>query len=202
MNRALRAATMGVLLVSPVALSACSAGQVTQTATQQRDKAGAMAQVGDLTLRQVQLLAPRRRLRAGDDAELQLAVVNTGTEADTLVDVSGEGFGDVEFDSGSTPRAFLGRASRSRRRLGDLHRRRRTVTLTDLDDALTAGQSLELTFTFENAGDHPPRHRRHAGRGDGARRGVRLPPGRGHRRARARRARADLAPPPSSPDLS
>jgi hypothetical protein len=52
-NRALRAATMGVLLLSPVALSACSAGQVTQTATQERDKVGAMGQVGDLTLRAV-----------------------------------------------------------------------------------------------------------------------------------------------------
>ena len=40
MNRALRAATMGVLLLGPLALSACSAGQVTQTATQDRDKAG------------------------------------------------------------------------------------------------------------------------------------------------------------------
>src|SRR5688500_6382196 len=40
-NRALRAATMGVLLLPPVALSACSAGQVTQTATQERDKVGA-----------------------------------------------------------------------------------------------------------------------------------------------------------------
>src|SRR5688500_1080100 len=57
-NRALRAATMGVLLLSPVALSACSAGQVTQTASQERDKVGAMAQVGDLTIRAVQLVSP------------------------------------------------------------------------------------------------------------------------------------------------
>ena len=41
MNRALRAATIGVLLLSPAALSACSAGQVTQTASQNRDKTGA-----------------------------------------------------------------------------------------------------------------------------------------------------------------
>jgi hypothetical protein len=44
-KRALRAAIVGVALFSPVALSACSAGQVTQTATQERDKVGAMAQV-------------------------------------------------------------------------------------------------------------------------------------------------------------
>ena len=40
MNRALRAAAMGMLLCSTVALSACSAGQVNQTASQLRDKTG------------------------------------------------------------------------------------------------------------------------------------------------------------------
>ena len=39
----------GVLLLSPLAFSACSAGQVTQTASQERDKVGAMAEVGDIT---------------------------------------------------------------------------------------------------------------------------------------------------------
>ena len=161
MNRALRAATTVVLLVSPVALSACSAGQVTQTATQERDKTGAMAQVGDLTIRQVQFLSPRGGFyERGDDAELQLAVVNTGTEADTLVDVSGEGFRDVEFDDGTTAGAGSSSGSSSSADgieipgdsavfVGD----ELTVTLTDLDDALTTGQYLELTLTFENAGE-------------------------------------------------
>ncbi len=176
MNRALRAATMGVLLLSPVALSACSAGQVTQTATQERDKVGAMGQVGDLTIRQVQFLSPSQGFyERGDDAELQLAVVNTGTEADTLVDISGEGFGDVQFDSGSpatgtgtgSPATGTGSSTGSGSSgsgssdagieipaessvfIGeDL-----TVTLTDLDDGLTTGQYLELTLTFENAGE-------------------------------------------------
>ena len=116
MNRALRAATTVVLLVSPVALSACSAGQVTQTATQERDKVGAMGQVGDLTIRQIQFLSPNEGFyERGDDAELQLAVVNTGEEADTLVEVSGEGFGDVEFDNGSTG-SSVGRGHRDPRR--------------------------------------------------------------------------------------
>jgi copper(I)-binding protein len=156
-NRALRAATMGVLLLSPVALSACSAGQVTQTATQERDKVGAMGQVGELTIRQVEFLSPREGFyERGDDAELQLAIVNSGLEADTLVDVSGEGFGDVEFDNGTTG----GSGSSS----GDgieipadsptfVDGEGLGITLTDLDEALTAGQYLELTFTFENAGE-------------------------------------------------
>ena len=162
MNRALRAATMGVLLLSPAALAACSAGQVTQTATQERDKVGAMAQVGDLTIRAVQLASPGENgYERGDDADLQLAVVNSGSEDDTLVDVSGEGFGDVEFDTGSTA-SGVGSSSGSSAGEGieipadssvfvgadDLG-----VTLTELDEALTTGQYLELTLTFENAGE-------------------------------------------------
>ncbi len=58
MNRALRAATVGVLLFSPLAITACSAGQVNQTSTQLRDKVGPMVQVGDLLLRGVQLAYP------------------------------------------------------------------------------------------------------------------------------------------------
>jgi copper(I)-binding protein len=153
-NRALRAATMGVLLLSPAALSACSAGQVTQTATQERDKVGAMGQVGDLTIRAVEFASPGENgYERGDDADLKLAVVNRGPEDDTLVDVSGEGFGDVEFDDGSTGSAAAdgieipagGSVFVGEDELG--------VTLTDLDDALTTGKYLELTFTFENAGE-------------------------------------------------
>ena len=80
MNRALRAATMGVLLLSPVALSACSAGQVTQTATQQRDKTGPRRRSATSPARGRARL-PRRRAATtpGDDAELQMAIVNDGT---------------------------------------------------------------------------------------------------------------------------
>src|SRR4051812_26242937 len=91
---------MGVLLLSPVALSACSAGQVTQTATQERDKTGAQAQVGDITLRGGQLAyPPSGSYHPGDDAELQLAIVNGGTEDDTLVSVTGKGFSSAEISS-------------------------------------------------------------------------------------------------------
>ncbi|SFE12015.1 copper chaperone PCu(A)C [Blastococcus tunisiensis] len=150
MNRALRAATAGVLLLSPVALSACSAGQVTQTATQERDKVGAMAQIGDITLRAAELETPRGgSYDAGDDAELTLALVNGGQDDDTLVAVDGEGFGDVEIEGpGSSDEieiaagqtVFVGEDDAS-------------IRLTDLDDPLITGQFLELTLTFENAGE-------------------------------------------------
>ncbi len=159
MNRALRAATLGVVLLSPVALSACSAGQVTQTASQDRDKVGAMTEVGDLNLRAVELEFPRGGIyEAGDDAELRMAIVNTGGEDDALVDIIGDGFGDVEIDDDSAGSSGSGSGSSSEVEIpageavyvdGDAL----SVSLTDLDDSLTAGQSLELTFTFENAGE-------------------------------------------------
>ena len=171
MNRALRAATTGVLLLSPVALSACSAGQVTQTATQERDKVGAMAQLGDITVRAVEFQSPSEgSYEAGDDAELRLAVVNSGEEADTLVSVDGEGFGDVEIESsdsgsaaGATAGATTGAASTPSAGSGEIEipadttvfvdGDAATITLTDLDEPLTVGQYLELTLTFENAGE-------------------------------------------------
>ena len=165
MNRALRAATIGVLLLSPVVLSACSAGQVTQTATQERDKTGAQAQVGDISLRQVQLLNPRSgSYEQGDDADLQVAIVNGGSEADTLVSVEGEGFGSAEIEgpsaSASSSPATGSSSSSSTDEIeitaGDavhVGEDDYTITLTDLDEDLTTGQYLEVTFTFENAGE-------------------------------------------------
>jgi hypothetical protein len=218
-NRALRAATMGVLLLSPVALSACSAGQVTQTATQERDKTGAQAQIGDLTLRQGQLLSPPGgTYERGDDAELQLAIVNGGTEDDALVSVDGKGFSSAEISSGGSSSSASGSSGSSSSSsaststsaapasgsaadatsgssaptsatptssaptssaptssastssaatssssggtqqiaipagesvfLGDQY----TVTLTNLSESLTPGQYLEITLTFEKAG--------------------------------------------------
>ncbi len=174
MNRALRAATVSVLLVSPVALSACSAGQVTQTATQERDKTGAMAQVGGITVRAAQLENPGEGgYEAGDDAELRLAVVNSGQEADALVGIDGDGFGDVEIeggDTGATTSPATGAGAGSGTTTGTsggtadeieipadttvfIDGDEATITLTDLDEGLTVGQYLELTLTFEDAGE-------------------------------------------------
>jgi hypothetical protein len=148
-NRALRAATMGVLLLSPVVLGACSAGQVTQTESQVRDKTGAQAQVGDLSIRQAQLLSPSGgSYERGDDAELQLAIVNGGTEDDTLVGVEGEGFGAVEIENASTGTASSAPSRGSAEEIeipagaavfvGD-DDADATITLTDLDEGITVG---------------------------------------------------------------
>jgi copper(I)-binding protein len=173
-NRALRAATMGVLLLSPVVLSACSAGQVTQTATQERDKTGAQAQVGDISLRQAELLHPRGgSYERGDDADLQVAIINGGTEPDTLVRVGGDGFGSAEIQGPATGTGTSSAASSSaatttaptstasRSSVIEIPTGASifvggsdySITLKNLAEPLTTGQYLEVTFTFKNAGD-------------------------------------------------
>lgn len=159
MNRALRAATMGALLLSPIALSACSAGQVNQTAEQERDRTGGRADAGTITLRAVEIEAPRGpALRPGEDVELSGAVVNNGDEADTLQSISGEGFedarvlGDASGVSQSSGSGSLGIEipAGSAVYFGDDGA---SVLLEDLAEDLTPGQSLELTMTFEQAGE-------------------------------------------------
>ncbi len=185
MNRALRAATVGVLLVSPLALGACSAGQVSQTATQNRDKVGAEAEIGDITLRAITLEYPDEgRYDRGDDAALAMAVINSGTEEDTLVGIEGELFDGVVVTGQATPspavpaspsatppgtapappttpatpttaaassRVDIPVPARSTVFLGGADGP--TVELADLSDVLTAGQTIELTLTFERAGE-------------------------------------------------
>lgn len=105
MNRALRAATIGCLLIAPVALSSCSAGQIPQTSTQNRDKVGALATLGAIALREVKLPFPSGGSYAqGSDAELTAAIVNGGTEPDTLVSITGDDFTGIRISgSGSGP---------------------------------------------------------------------------------------------------
>jgi copper(I)-binding protein len=158
-NRALRAATTGVLLLSPIALTACSSGQVTQTATQERDKTGGQASVGAITLRAVKLEHPRGGVyEAGDDADLRMAIVNSGTVSDTLTGVDGEGFASAEITGARDEDAAAGTSAPDEIEIPAddtvfVGEDRVTVELTGLDDDLTTGQYLELVLTFENAGE-------------------------------------------------
>jgi copper(I)-binding protein len=160
-NRALRAAAMGALLLSPVALSACSAGQVAQTATQERDKVGGTAMAGDLTIREARLAYPTNgEYAAGSDPRLIVAISNSGQEDDTLVDITGEGFASAELTGPAATAPATGGTAATGLDVpipadsnvfigGDGP----AVVLSDLDEALTTGQGLDVTMSFEQAGD-------------------------------------------------
>jgi len=178
-NRALRAATVGVLLFTPVALSACSAGQVNQTSSQLRDKVGPRAAVGDLELAAVQLAYPTSgSYSAGDDARLEMAVVNNGSEDDVLTGISGTGFQRVRVTGSPTgtvvptsPSATPSTSSAPTTSAAPsggpgtvnipvpadstliLGQNGPTVTLVGLSQDLTPAQSIPVTFTFQKAGE-------------------------------------------------
>ena len=177
MNRALRAATVGVLLFSPLVISACSAGQVNQTSTQLRDKVGPEVRVGDLTLRGIQLAYPTNGSYApGDDAELQMSMVNSGSEDDALVGIKGTGFAEVRVTGAAsgtvvaspsagattTPPPAPATTSGGARAVDItipanssvfLGENAPTITLVALGQPLTPAQTLDMTFTFRKAGN-------------------------------------------------
>ncbi|WP_369140622.1 copper chaperone PCu(A)C [Modestobacter versicolor] len=162
MNRAPRAAAMGVLLLSPIALTACSAGQVAQTATQDRDKIGAQGSVGDLALRAFELPYPTGGVYpSGGDARLLGAIANPTPTDDTLVSIEGEDFEGVEVvDPSAAETVADGAASGSvdltvpaadNLFLGNGDGP--SVTLVGLAEEIGVGQYVDVTFTFEEAGE-------------------------------------------------
>jgi copper(I)-binding protein len=119
-----------------------------------------MAEVGDISLRGVQLAYPTGgAYESGDDAELQMAIVNSGAEDDALVDISGDSFSRVRITGGGTAAGSGGDGAGS----GEveipadsalfLGEEGPTVTLVNLSDGLTVGQTIELTIEFEQAGE-------------------------------------------------
>ena len=160
MNRALRAAAVSALLLSPVALTACSAGQVAQTAEQNRDKTGAQVNVGDLALRALELPYPTGGIyQSGSDARLLATIVSTSDTDDTLVSIEGEDFDSVEVvDPDATASAAPGATSLdltvpAQGTLFIGNGSGPAVTLVGLADDVGVGESIDVTFTFEQAGE-------------------------------------------------
>ena len=159
MNRGLRAAAMGVLLLSPIALAACSAGQVAQTATQEQNL-GNSADVGQLHLRALELPYPTGgEYTSGANARLLGAIASDAATDDTLVSIEGAAFSSVEIvdpSASSTPGTgsssgsgltipaggtlFIGNGSGP------------SVTLVGLSAPVGVGQYVDVTFTFQQAG--------------------------------------------------
>jgi copper(I)-binding protein len=164
-NRALRAAAMSALLLSPVALAACSAGQVAQTAEQNRDKVGAQVNVGDVFLREVQLPYPVGGVySSGDDARLLAGIVSTSDTDDTLTSIAGDDFESVDVVDPTKTAAATGTTAAAPGAPLDItvpaqgtvflgNGTGPAVTLVGLSDELSVGDYVKVTFTFEKAGE-------------------------------------------------
>ncbi len=172
--------TAVLVLFFPVVLDGCSAGQVTQTGTQDRDRSGGTGPVGDVSVHAVQLVHPPGGVyEAGDEVEVTMAIVNRGRVDDRLVEVTGTDFGaataggspataDTAWEttsSGPEPAETLTLSSQmpaaGRTAVDVLVPARGAVSLgtgdpgvvmTGLNRRLDAAQSVELTLTFAEAG--------------------------------------------------
>ncbi len=180
MRRAVRSAAVVLLLLSPMALSGCSAGQVTQTATQARDKTGGAGQVEDISVHAVQLVHPPGGVyEVGDQVEVTMAIVNSGRVDDRLIDVTGPEFNAATLSESPTAADTLPETSYSEpdpaasmalsgqppavettavdvlvpaRGAVFVGSSAPTVVLTGLTRRIDAAQSMELTLTFARAG--------------------------------------------------
>lgn len=173
MSRSRRTTLTGAALIAAAVLTGCGAGQVASTATQVSNTTGGNAQVGPLALRTVAIafdgaVEDGAVYRRGEDAPLNMTVVNEAGEADRLVSASTPLAESVEI-SGTTDIA----SGRSLVVGGDTQQQgagspggapvttplpredepTASVVLVGLRDDVRSGISYPITFTFERAGD-------------------------------------------------
>lgn len=95
-NSITRVSAIAVGAVAAMALSACSAGQITQTDSKPPVITGIDADAGDIALRDIAVVFPGSQgYEAGDNAPLRMFLSNAGQSPDALVNVSVEAADDV-----------------------------------------------------------------------------------------------------------
>lgn len=148
-------------VAAAVTLGGCGAGQVAQTANQVTTSGGALGSAGPMLVRDAQITwtdpVPEGSVyEPGEDAPLQVTIVNTGRDGDRLVAVSspvatsGEITGDAAvpgeqvlvagYDDPVSSIAVPGATAID-------------ITLVGITDPVRAGLTYPVVFTFERAGD-------------------------------------------------
>lgn len=160
---------VALLVACALALVGCGVGQVSQTANQVTASGGAAGSVGSIQVRDAQFTwsgpVPGGTVyEPGDDAELQVTIVNDATTTlpdgvaapDRLVAVSspvassGRIVGDARIPDGQTLTAGydLPVASVTIPETGTAE-----ITLIGLTEPIRAGLTYPVVFTFANAGE-------------------------------------------------
>ncbi|MHC1558699.1 copper chaperone PCu(A)C [Actinomycetospora sp. C-140] len=151
---------VATLLTAALALAGCSAGSVTQTDTVVSQADGATGQVGPIVLRDLSIDAGEaQNVPSGGEVPLRGTIINEGPTADRLVSVSTpyalgarqEGANVVPGSNAirmvGTEPGPVGPANLDTRQSGTTR-----VVLTGVTQAIAAGPTYAVTFTFERAG--------------------------------------------------
>jgi periplasmic copper chaperone A len=157
-NRRLRTCLVGTLAAGTLALSGCGAGQIAQTSHEGAAVNGSSAQIGDIVVRDMQVVYPRQPssqgavYAQGGAAQLKFGIVNEGSTADRLVRVSSPAATAVQVGGdASLPKDILlvGGGEGGTAPAGV---RPTTIELTGLTAPIRAGVPVPITLTFERAG--------------------------------------------------
>lgn len=156
-----------VIIVSLLAATGCSAGQVAQTATQVITQEGANAERGGVAVRGALIPTPLRgAYKTGEQAPLYLAIATEEGAGDTLVTVTSEAAASVvlirsPFDAAgsaaATPTPSAGSGG-TELVIGSgtlilLTQGMSYLQLQALTDDLTPGDTVSVTFSFARAGE-------------------------------------------------
>jgi copper(I)-binding protein len=146
-------------LIGAVALTGCSAGQLSQTASQESAVDGNHAVINNVALRNVRIQAQQNTdfLRPGQTVDLVLVVVNQSPDVtDKLVGISTDigtvtVTGDPTLPAGGT--LFVGTPHGQNRKAVDAVEAADSVRATvALSTQITNGPNYNFTFNFEKAG--------------------------------------------------
>ena len=144
-------------LAASLVLSGCSAGQVSQTATQEPAINGTSAHAGPIVLRNIHISATQTTayIEPGNEAQLVFVAANTSPDvADKLVSVSSD-IGNVTLTGGRelpVNGLLVVGSPDGQTALSAIEPADAAEATIELSKAITNGLTYEFTFEFEKAG--------------------------------------------------
>ncbi|AKS32214.1 hypothetical protein [Mycolicibacterium goodii] len=143
-------------LAAAVALTACGAGQISQTTTQEPAVNGVNAQTGQVSLRNVHLRAPQQAdyVEPGTTVELLFVAVNDSSEADNKLKSITSDIGKVTLSGDSTVKAdgvlLVGEPDGQLKAVENAEAADAVTAEVELTKPITNGLLYDFTFTFDN----------------------------------------------------
>ena len=143
-----------------VVLSGCSAGQVSQTATQEPAVNGTSVNVGPIALRNIHLRATQTTdyIQPGREVELLFQASNNSPDVnDKLVSITSE-YGEVSLTGDTSVPAngvlVVGSPDGQITPLESVQPAEAAEAMVTLTERITNGLTYDFTFTFEQAGEN------------------------------------------------